>query len=683
MQRLRLFLVVWLTLAAGCPFAVPRLADGEYRCASDEDCVAGFVCHPALGLCIDKVASVDGGLLVDSGSVDGGDDDGGPSVGADGGPSCPPGADLDGDGRGEGCAWGPDCDDDDAERWARVVAFEDADGDGWYGEAPTLLCSDGSAPDGYTLEVPAAFDCDDDDDARAPWRPGWADLDGDGAAGAEPVRLCTDGALPAGYLADAPEVADCDDTDARRQPDAPEVCDAVDNDCDGFADDGEGVCPCPVHWHRDPLHPYQRCESSVSWGTALSACGADDRPYHLVIVESYPEDHFLRGLRAGVGVGLWLGLYDGNGGAEGQHVWVDGSPLAVDGWRGGEPNNGGALGNEDCVEMTETGWNDEGCGSGRFYVCEGAPEPPVLEPLFDAGPGPELPPPGGGGDPAPDCVDEDGDGWFGRGCDPSPDCDDGDASRWLWLVGWPDDDGDGFTRTLPVLTCTDGALPAGLAPEASSLPDCDDEDPGVSDALPGWPDDDGDGAPAAAAEEVVCQEGALPPGYFAAAPAVGDCDDDDASRSPLLLEDCNGRDDDCSGVADDGEGICPCPVVGAPGDPLHPYLFCGDRQLHWEWARWVCQTAGYDLVVVEDEGEGGFLRAEAEARGGLWWLGLTDLDDEGSFVWVDGTPVGYDGWQDGEPNNLFFVEHCAVLDGTGWNDSDCLAGARFICEPRP
>ncbi|MCB9743827.1 MAG: putative metal-binding motif-containing protein [Alphaproteobacteria bacterium] len=64
----------------------------------------------------------------------------------------------------------------------------------------------------------------------------WADEDGDGYGGGEPEAVC--GALE-GYV----ELdGDCDDADAAIHPDAIEVCDGVDQDCDGLIDDeADGV----------------------------------------------------------------------------------------------------------------------------------------------------------------------------------------------------------------------------------------------------------------------------------------------------------------------------------------------------------------------------------------------------------------------------------------------------------
>src|SRR4029078_2705241 len=75
-------------------------------------------------------------------------------------------------------------------------------------------------------------DCDGsvDDGAATTF---YADMDGDGfgVAGAEMVA-CT---APAGY---APRAGDCDDACVTCNPEALEICDTRDNDCDGGADEG-------------------------------------------------------------------------------------------------------------------------------------------------------------------------------------------------------------------------------------------------------------------------------------------------------------------------------------------------------------------------------------------------------------------------------------------------------------
>jgi len=67
------------------------------------------------------------------------------------------------------------------------------------------------------------------------------------------------------------------------------------------------------------------------------------------------------------------------------------------------------------------------------------------------------------------------------------------------------------------------------------------------------------------------------------------------------------------------------------------------------------------------------------------YIGLTDLSNEGVFVWGDGLPAseGWTNWQEGEPNN-FDDEDCARIryaDGL-WNDKSCAQPGQVLCERR-
>ncbi len=91
-------------------------------------------------------------------------------------------------------------------------------------------------------------DCDGLTDDQDPDRmaPTWfADADHDGwGASTGMVDACTS---PAGY---APIPGDCDDNDAAVNIDATEVCDGVDNDCDGLVDDNDDSVT-GFTWYRD------------------------------------------------------------------------------------------------------------------------------------------------------------------------------------------------------------------------------------------------------------------------------------------------------------------------------------------------------------------------------------------------------------------------------------------------
>ena len=59
----------------------------------------------------------------------------------------------------------------------------------------------------------------------------YQDLDGDGFGGSTTIQSCTQ---PSGYVVQG---GDCDDSDATINPNAVEVCDGIDNNCDGVVDE--------------------------------------------------------------------------------------------------------------------------------------------------------------------------------------------------------------------------------------------------------------------------------------------------------------------------------------------------------------------------------------------------------------------------------------------------------------
>jgi hypothetical protein len=252
-----------------------------------------------------------------------------------------------------------------------------------------------------------------------------------------------------------------------------------------------------------------------------------------------------------------------------------------------------------------------------------------------------------------------------------------------------DDDGYGDTDEM-LMACT---APEGYVPDDT---DCDDSSalryPGNPEACDGidnncdgrvddgvtrtwFPDVDGDGYGGTGESIQACE---APDGYAASS---SDCDDADPDNHPDNAEQCDGADNDCSGLADDHDAPCPCPVGFYDG---HPYQFCA-KPSAWTDARAFCRAYGYHLATIDDHDEDTWQRTTslAQVSSSTWWLGMNDLFKEGAFAWEDGSPADYAIWDVNQPDDYGGAEDCVqnnYAGGSGWNDGPCSYKHNFICE---
>ncbi|XP_026551936.1 CD209 antigen-like protein E [Pseudonaja textilis] len=107
------------------------------------------------------------------------------------------------------------------------------------------------------------------------------------------------------------------------------------------------------------------------------------------------------------------------------------------------------------------------------------------------------------------------------------------------------------------------------------------------------------------------------------------------------------------------------------------YYF-SDTEENWEMARKTCADHDSHLVIINSKQEQDFVIQTLKHS---IWLGLSDTEKEGTWHWVDGSPLKERSWKEGEPNNGGNNEDCAVLYKEGkWNDIHCDKQVKFVCE---
>ncbi len=606
-QRLFITTVLLHGLSSGCVF----ISDGEHA-----ERRAGVLADSAAG---------------DTGSVDPVDGDGDGYTDDvdcdDSDDAVHPGADELCNGVDDDCDGTVDVDASDASTW-----YLDGDGDGFGVGADTVEAC--QLPSGYAAQAgdcddlrPAVNpeadelcngiddDCDDavDDDPidMGVW---YTDSDGDGYGDYDSATRACEG--PSGTV---DQGGDCDEADASINPGASEVCDGVDNDCDGSVD-------------NDAL-------DATTWYMDADGDGYGDDDRAVVACEQ-PSRH----------VALGGDCSDGSARI---------NPAGTETCDGVDEDCDGSVDEPDAVDAA-TWYSDvdgDGYGdpSGSTVACE-APSGAVAEDgdCDDADPG--INP---GASEVCDGVDNDCDGDVDGGA--------ADASTW-----YADVDGDGYgdaTASSSACTqptgfvgdssdCDDGA--ASVNPGAAETcdgvdDDCDGtvDEPDAVDASTWYADVDGDGYGDGGSASVACS---APAGTVVDAT---DCDDGDAGVNPGAAEYCDGVDQDCDGVADDDALDMGTWYADVDGDGY------GDP------GSYVVNCEGPSGSVLDggdcDDGDAGVNPGASELCDGV------DQDCDGSVdeEATDGSTWYLDGDGDGFGDASAGVVACAAPSATVADSSDC------------
>ncbi|XP_067252584.1 ladderlectin-like isoform X2 [Chanodichthys erythropterus] len=95
-----------------------------------------------------------------------------------------------------------------------------------------------------------------------------------------------------------------------------------------------------------------------------------------------------------------------------------------------------------------------------------------------------------------------------------------------------------------------------------------------------------------------------------------------------------------------------------------------------------CQSLDANLVSLHNKLENEFVRSLLPPST-TSWAGAHDGEQDGQWMWTDGTAFDFKGWCSGEPNNSQRnPENCLEINHTTnrcWNDAVCKESRHYVC----
>ncbi len=533
---------------------------------------------------------------------------------------------------------GSDCNDNDADEFPGQTWFKDADVDG-YGTASdtrtactqpaTYVRDAGDCDDTEDLANPGLTEvCDDIDndcsgvpDDGLTFTDQWRDLDGDGFGDpADMINACQ--TVPS-YVSNS---GDCDDTTDQVSPIDAEVCNGVDDDCSGVADDGltffDQYRDIDDDGFGDPSQAQNACILLADHVTNSNDCDDTDGAVHpnaTEICNTIDDD--------------CDGLVDNDDPS------IDTSALAR--WYLDDDTDGFGLASdyvESCTPITGRVLNATDCDDGDIDVYPGQSE-------------------------VCDAVDNDCDGDID---DADDSVDLGTASTW-----YLDADDDGFGRpTNGVVQCS------APADHVLDNTDCDDTRVGV---YPGAPEVAGDGLDqdCDGVDGVLCDRDS--DGYDGPQCGGDDCEDDFFEFNPGAVEIWyDGFDQDCDGWNDwdaDRDGYDAQPW-GTDCDDTDDAFYPGAVDVPGNGHDEDCDGLDAEVGGGDSDGDGLTDQDELDLYGTDPGLADTDGDglDDGDEIDAGTDPLDADsdddGLGDGDEIEAGTDPNAWDSDGDGVSDGD-------------
>uniref|UniRef100_UPI0037E9BB94 LOW QUALITY PROTEIN: C-type lectin mannose-binding isoform-like n=1 Tax=Semicossyphus pulcher TaxID=241346 RepID=UPI0037E9BB94 len=130
------------------------------------------------------------------------------------------------------------------------------------------------------------------------------------------------------------------------------------------------------------------------------------------------------------------------------------------------------------------------------------------------------------------------------------------------------------------------------------------------------------------------------------------------------------------------------------GCPMFWYNFNGrcykyiSSRLSWADAELYCVSQRTNLVSIHSLTENNFVQnliKNFDPTEGYTWIGLSDTQKEGHWMWSDGSAVNFVSWNAAQPDNARGLEHCVhknLGNELKWNDLPCAATNPFVCASR-
>ncbi|KAI6647380.1 Low affinity immunoglobulin epsilon Fc receptor-like [Oopsacas minuta] len=124
-------------------------------------------------------------------------------------------------------------------------------------------------------------------------------------------------------------------------------------------------------------------------------------------------------------------------------------------------------------------------------------------------------------------------------------------------------------------------------------------------------------------------------------------------------------------IFDSNPNPVPSSGCGAISNEGTCFRYFESSLINWGDSRQQCLSSGYNLATISSSEENTLLLSIVTGSGNCW-IGLNDMANEGTFVWVDGSDSTYRNFDNGQPD-LGSLENCVEFRPNGrWNDAQCL-----------